>query len=204
MKTFVFSNLFCLIAFASISQNIEQKLPDKTRILFLLDGSGSMLASWGKSSRIEVAKELLTDLIDSLKVDPKLQLGLRAYGHIYSRQAQNCKDTRLEVEFATNNHRRIIDKLTGIIPKGTTPIAYSLKQAAEDFPLATGYRNIVIIITDGIESCDGDPCAVSLALQRKNIFLKPFIIGIGMSTDYREEFKCIGEFYDAKDQGSFQ
>ncbi|MEM9296858.1 MAG: VWA domain-containing protein [Bacteroidota bacterium] len=204
MKTLGFSGLFCLLTFVSISQEIEQKLPDKTRILFLLDGSGSMLASWGKYSRIEVAKELLTDLIDSLKIDPKLQLGLRVYGHIYSRQAQNCKDTRLEVGFATNNHQRIIDELTSITPKGTTPIAYSLEQAANDFPLATGYRNIVIIITDGIESCDGDPCSVSLSLQRKNIFLKPFIIGIGMTTDYRNEFKCIGEFYDAKDQGSFQ
>lgn len=204
MKALFLTCIFCLIKLVSISQNIEQKLPDKTRILFLLDGSGSMLASWGQSSRIEVAKELLTDLIDSLKADPKLQLGLRAYGHIYSRQAQNCKDTRLEVGFATNNHQRIINKLAGITPKGTTPIAYSLEQAAYDFPGIAGYRNIVIIITDGIESCNGDPCAVSLALQRKNIFLKPFIIGIGMGTDYQKEFKCIGEFYDAKDQRTFQ
>ncbi len=163
-----------------------------------------MLASWGQSNRIEAAKDLLSDLVDSLKTDPKLQLGLRVYGHIYSRQAQNCKDTRLEVPFSLNNHRRIIDKLATVNPKGTTPIAYSLQQAANDFPSSSGFRNIIIIITDGIESCRGDPCEVSLSLQKKGIFLKPFIIGIGMGREFGQDFSCIGEFYDARDQQSFQ
>ncbi|MEM7108356.1 MAG: VWA domain-containing protein [Bacteroidota bacterium] len=191
-------------SFCTLSQRIQQKLPDHTKILFLLDGSGSMLASWETSNRIEAAKRLLTNLVDSLKINPKLQLGLRAYGHIYSRQAQNCKDTRLEVGFARNNHQTIIDKLAKIKPKGTTPIAYSLEQAANDFIATTNTRNIIIIITDGIESCDGNPCNISLALQKQNIFLRPFIIGIGMGLAYQKEFKCIGKFYDAKDQKSFQ
>ncbi|MEM6524290.1 MAG: VWA domain-containing protein [Bacteroidota bacterium] len=201
---FALTILICLFCYCSFSQRVQQKIPENTRILFLLDGSGSMLASWEESSRIEAAKVLLTNLVDSLRINPKLELGLRAYGHIYSRQAQNCRDTRLEVGFAGNNHQSIINKLMGINPKGTTPIAYSLEQAAKDFTNTSGYRNIIIIITDGIESCNGDPCAVSLALQRENIFLRPFIIGIGMGLEYQKEFKCIGEFYDAKDQQSFQ
>ncbi|UII19790.1 vWA domain-containing protein [Fulvivirga ligni] len=186
------------------AQEVQQVLPEKTRILFLLDGSGSMLAGWGDVNRITAAKELLTELVDSLKANTKLELALRAYGHLYRRSSQNCKDTRLEVGFARNNHAQIVSKLNMIDPKGTTPIAYSLEQAANDFPTTQGYRNIIIIITDGIESCDGDPCAVSLALQKKGIFLKPFIIGIGMGAEYKKQFKCIGEYYDAKDVNSFR
>ena len=74
----------------------------------------------------------------------------------FNRKLQNCRDTRLEEPFARNNHDRIIEKLNDVRPKGTTPIAYSLQQAAKDFPENDNYRNIVIIITDGIESCDGD------------------------------------------------
>ena len=194
----------CTIWSDTHAQVVQQKLPEKTRILFLLDGSGSMLASWGASNRISTAKDMLTDLVDSLRGNQNLELALRVYGHIYRKSSQNCKDTRLEVGFGKQNHDQIINKLMTIMPKGTTPIAYSLEQGAADFPLAAGYRNIVIIITDGIESCDGDPCAVSLALQKQNIFLRPFIIGIGMDRDYKKQFRCIGEYFDARDIGDFK
>jgi Ca-activated chloride channel family protein len=94
---------------------------------------------------MDVAKTLLSNLVDSLKVNPKLELALRAYGHLYSKGAQNCQDTKLEVGFGIKNHDRIIKELQSISPKGTTPIAYSLEQAANDFP-AGNARNIVIII----------------------------------------------------------
>ncbi|MEJ2005787.1 MAG: hypothetical protein P8X57_12700, partial [Cyclobacteriaceae bacterium] len=89
-------------------------------------------------------------------------------------------------------------------PKGTTPIAYSLEQAANDFPSSDGYRNIIILITDGIESCDGDPCRVSRELQRKGIFLRPFVIGIGMNASFSEAFECVGSYYDATDVNQFR
>ena len=171
-----------LLAPSLLHSQDTQDLPSKTRILFLLDGSGSMLASWESTNRISIAKELLASLVDSLRVNQDLQLALRVYGHRYSRQAQNCRDSHLEIPFSPGNHAQIIQRLTTIEPKGTTPIAYSLEQAANDFPDATGYRNIIIMITDGIESCDGDPCQVSLALQRNGVFLRPFIIGVGLDT----------------------
>lgn len=200
----LFTIILLFLTGITYAQVVQQKLPDKTRILFLLDGSGSMLAKWGKTTRIEAAKHLLSGLVDSLKAVNNVQVALRAYGHRYSRQAQNCQDTKLEVGFSSNNHQLIINRLSQIQPKGTTPIAYSLQEAANDFPPTSEYRNIIIIITDGIESCDGDPCAVSLALQRKNIFLKPFIIGIGMDRKFAREFGCMGEFYDAKDELNFK
>jgi len=178
-------------------QTYTQALPQRTRILFLLDGSGSMYGQWENTTRIVAAKRLLVDLVDSLETVANLQLGLRVYGHQYHRSRQNCYDTKLEVPFGPNNHTAIRGKLMQLEPQGVTPIAYSLEQAANDFPQEEGVRNIIIIITDGIESCDGDPCAVSLALQRKNVFLKPFVIGLGMTREYQEEFSCLGQFIEA-------
>jgi len=195
---------FALFTLISDAQTPQQKLPEKTRILFLLDGSGSMLAKWENTYRITVAKKLLADFVDSLRSNTNLELALRIYGHQYDQKLKRCDDTKLEAPFAPNNHDRIINVLKNIGPKGTTPIAYALEQAANDFPLKDNTRNIIIIITDGIESCDGDPCAVSLALQRKGIFLKPFIIGIGMDKKFEEQFGCMGSFYDAANITEFR
>ncbi|NJM26861.1 MAG: VWA domain-containing protein [Bacteroidia bacterium] len=172
---------------------MQQKLPERTRILFLLDGSGSMNAVWeGDQSRMDAAKEILTRLVDSLRVNPNLELALRVYGHRYPRQSNNCQDTRLEVPFAPRNHDAIINKLSDIKPKGVTPITYSMEQAADDFPATSGYRNILILITDGIESCGGDPCAASIALQRRGVFLRPFIIGLGLEGG--KVLDCVGRY----------
>lgn len=150
---------------------------------------------------MEIAKNILTHLVDSLKANPNVELALRVYGHQFSRAANNCQDSKLEVAFSTRNHAGIIDKIQNIRPKGTTPISYSLAQAAADFPAQAGYRNILILITDGIESCGGDPCEVSLALQRKGIFLKPFVIGLGM--EGARTLDCIGKFLNSENSRTF-
>lgn len=201
---FLIGILSCIInAHVSTAQNkVQQKIPEKTRILFLLDGSGSMLGQWvdGKS-RIDVAKEILTRLVDSLRSNPDLELALRVYGHRYARQSNNCQDTRLEVPFGIRNHDNIINKLKEIVPKGVTPITYSLEQAAGDFPSTQGYRNILILITDGIESCGGDPCSVSKALQSKGVFLRPFIIGLGLQGG--KALDCVGKYFDSDNSNTF-
>jgi len=198
--------MLVLLLFAGISaaaQEVnEQALPENTRILFVLDGSGSMNAIWGENqSRMDVAKSILTRLVDSLRVNPNLELALRVYGHRYSRQANNCNDSRLEVPFAVNNHNRIIAEIKDIVPRGVTPITYSLLQAANDFPAGAGYRNIVILITDGVESCGGDPCQASIELQKKGVFLRPFIIGLGVPGG--KALDCVGKFIDAENAHSF-
>ncbi len=203
-KATVIAGLISLFSFSVVAQVYRQKPPEKTRILFLLDASGSMMAPLGSVKRIDVATKLLSDLVDSLSVNPNLELALRVYGHQYPRQMNNCKDTKLEVGFSKNNHREIRAKLFQLKPQGNTPIAYSLEQTANDFPTVDGYRNVVIIITDGIESCDGDPCAVSKALQSKNIFLKPFVIGLGLGLEYEKNFECLGKYFDATDVPKFR
>ncbi len=181
---------------------IQQALPERTRILFVLDGSGSMNAQWGDDqSRMDVAKNILSRLVDSLRIDPKVELALRVYGHRYSRQSNNCNDSQLEIPFGKQNHQAIIRKIKEITPRGVTPITYSLEQSAKDFPANQGYRNILILITDGVESCGGDPCQVSIDLQKKGIFLRPFIIGLGVSGG--KVLDCVGKFIDSENANSF-
>jgi len=175
----------------------------KTRILFLLDGSGSMWGVFEKEQKIDVAKRLLIQLVDSLAGIPDVEVALRAYGHTSPKVKQDCKDTRLEVPFSPNNKDQIIAKLKEIKPKGTTPIAYSLSVAANDFPRSNNIRNIIILITDGIEECGGDPCAVSLGLQKRGIMLKPFIIGLGINEDIINQLDCAGNFFNATNEASF-
>ncbi len=187
-----------LISVATYAQN------PKTRILFVLDGSGSMYAKMGTDNRIAVAKRLLNRLVDSLEYQHDLELALRVYGHQSQKQERNCRDTKLEVPFARYNHKEIKEVITDLKPKGTTLIAHSLQEAAYDFPKSSGTRNIIILITDGIEECDGDPCAVSTALQKQGVILRPFVIGLGLDADYRSQFECVGRFFEAQTEKDFE
>jgi Ca-activated chloride channel family protein len=175
-----------------------------TRILFVMDASGSMYARMEKESRIEVAKRFMSKLMDSLAIIPNVEVALRLYGHRQTPAQWDCQDTKLEVPFKPNNHNEIKQKIKSIVPKGTTLIAYSLQQAAYDFPQEPKVRNVLILITDGIEECKGDPCAVSEALQSKGVILKPFIIGIGSTEEFRAAYECVGRYYDANTEESFE
>jgi Ca-activated chloride channel homolog len=199
----IFGLLFFASPLAFTQTRVQQKMPEKTRILFLLDASGSMLEQWERpnQTRWSVAKSILTKLVDSLGQNNKLELALRVYGHRSPQEIKNCKDTWLEVPFKPRSHTLIIQKLSEIKPKGVTPITYSLEQAANDFPSNAGYRNIVILITDGIESCGGDLCAMSRAMQKKGVFLRPYIIGLGLRTE--KSLECAGRYIDADTPGKF-
>ncbi len=175
-----------------------------TRILFVLDCSQSMAGYWEKNRKIDIARKFLIHTVDSLEKLSNIQLALRVYGHQSVVPPQDCNDTRLEVPFGPSNASRIKQRLRYISPKGTTPIANSLALSANDFTNCDDCRNIVILITDGIEACEGDPCSVSKELQKKGIILKPFIIGIGIDLHFRRTFECIGQFYNAADEVRFQ
>jgi len=197
--------LVFLLFFVGVSSRCYAQPPQKkTRFLFMLDCSGSMWGEINKGGRqkIVVAKSILTRLLDSLQDLPNVELGLRVYGTA-PKNKQDCKDTHLEVGFYDNNASEIKDKVARLQPSGTTPIAFSLTQAADDFPLTAG-RNIIILLTDGIEECKGDPCAVSKALQSRGIILRPFIIGLGMTEDYSKYFSCVGKYFNAANENDLQ
>ena len=207
MKHLIKIPVLFLIVFTTFSTFLSQDI-QKTRLLFIFDGSNSMNAQWENGTKIKIAKKLLTQTLDSLKGLENIEVGLRMYGH-QTRIIpghQDCSDTKLEVPLASGdaNIIRIQSKIRGLQPKGTTPIARSLEYAAADFPDCDNCRNVIILISDGIEACDEDPCAVSKALREKGIKLQPFIIGLGLDTSYLSQFECIGEFLSAETEDSFK
>jgi Ca-activated chloride channel family protein len=191
--------VFLFIGFAAHAQT-----PEKTRILIIFDASGSMTTPIEKWTRIQVAKRMAIKLIDSLSTFKNVELALRVYGHQKTVDLKDCKDSRLEVPFAPNNLVIMKKRVNSLVPKGWTPIAYSLQECEKDFPAEKGVRNLVIIITDGMEECTGDPCLISQALQKKGIFLKPFIIGLGSSEQFKFKFDCVGTYYDANTEKDFE
>lgn len=200
--------LFALLALCSL--NLQAQVPNaypgqKTRILFLLDGSGSMLATMGNSNRWAVAVHLMGRVVDTLRTVGDVEVGLRVFGHTQPNEKHDCYDTRLEVPFEPYNHKKFLQRLSMIKPLGYTSITQSLLAAAKDFPEDPTARNIIVIITDGIEECGGDPCAVSEALQKKGIILRPFIVGLGTdSEEFRNAYSCAGRYYNAESPEQFQ
>ncbi|HBF18455.1 MAG: von willebrand factor type a [Owenweeksia sp.] len=197
---------FLLVGNLGLWAQKEQEEVVLTRILFVFDGSQSMYARWQSGRKIDVAQQLMIKMLDSLEsLDSRsFQLALRVYGHQKPVPPQDCNDTRLEVPFGNKNIGRIKKVIRSISPKGTTPIARSLQRSAHDFTECENCRNIIILITDGVESCDEDPCAASRLLQQKGIALKPFVIGIGLDKNFRQTFDCVGTFYDAADEETFE
>ena len=193
--------LFCFLFF-SLNSFAQEKT---TRVLFILDASQSMVSNFSGNTRMNTAKRLLSNMLDSLKGKGNLELALRVYGHQFPYPPQYCEDTKLEVNFSKNNTEVIKNRLKTIRPSGTTSIARALESGAYDFPDShENSRNIVVLITDGIEECDGDPCAISRLYQQQKIILKPFVIGIGLDDDYKKTFDCVGTFFDAKDPETFE
>lgn len=199
--------IFCLLqvkfnGYSQQTKTIQQEDQSITRILFIFDASKSMLGRWQSDVKIKIAQMILSEMLDSLETYPGIQLGLRVFGHQKDFPPQDCNDTRLEVPLSFNSVPKIKHRLKTISPRGTTPIALSLEACANDFPPCDNCRNVVILITDGIEECNGDPCAVSMALQKKGIILKPFVIGVGV--DFDLTFNCIGTYFDGTTEKKFR
>jgi Ca-activated chloride channel family protein len=200
-RIFFFSILF--FSFPGFCQKKVADAPQLTRIEFLFDASQSMFGKWQSGAKIDVAKDLMTQLLDSLRYINNIELALRVYGHLKPFPPQDCDDSRLEVPFSKGNTTQIQQVLKSIIPRGTTPIARSLELCGNDFPQDPS-RNIIILITDGIEECGGDPCAISMSLQKKGIFLKPFVIGLGLDPALKKTFECVGRYFDAANEVMFR
>lgn len=194
---------FCFLWLLSLSAVSQVKPAAKTvRVLFVFDASKSMVAKYQNTNRMEGAKNLFYKFIDSLGKNKNMQFALRMYGNTVKYPPGDCKDSRLVVPFSPGNQALIKQKVKEAKPTGITPIEHSLTEAANDFK-DNKTINIVIIITDGIEECGGDPCRARQKLMAKGIVFKPFIIGIGLTTEQIKTFECVGTYYDSEDEGTF-
>src|SRR5574339_794619 len=137
---------------------------DSRSIALILDASGSMNAKLaGGSTRIDAAKAAVSAFVE--KLDPKVRLGFRAYGHQSPTKEHNCKDTALLVGFdaAGSNKAAVLEKTKAVKAQGYTPITYVITLAAEDVKKEPG-EHVVVLVSDGKETCEGDPCAAAKAL----------------------------------------
>jgi len=179
-----------------ISPRSYAQAPKPARILFLLDASGSMSNTWQKQeSRFRAASEIILTIMDSIyAVNPTVSFGLRAFGEQYPAKDSNCFDTKLEVPFAFRNRGQIEARLADLHPRGFSPIALSLGQAAEnDFTQDDEYAYSIILITDGGESCGGDICATVQNLLNKKISFTPYILTLVDYQPIRDEYNCLGK-----------
>jgi len=196
-KIYLILMLVTLVTTVS-AQNKAAKI---TRILFVFDASNSMKTQFEGKTKMEHAKALFTTLIDSLSKIKNYEFALRMYGSVVKYPPGDCNDTKLIVPFGKNNIALIKSQVNTVEPTGITPIEHSLTESANDFP-DTKTINSIILITDGIEECPGDPCMARKKLYEKGIVFKPCIIGIGLTKEQAKSFECVGNYFNYEENNA--
>lgn len=179
----------------------------KTDIEFILDASGSMRAAMEGKTKMEIAKQSIKAALDS--IPPDTHVALRVYAHRIeqSDKAQSCLDTELMIPFGPLNKAAMAAKVDSIQPKGYTPIAYSLQQTEKDFGVERESEKVIILVSDGEETCGGDPVQAVKDLIAKGFKIKVNAIGFDTDAVAQAQLKAIaqaggGQYYDAKDSAS--
>lgn len=171
----------------------------QTHVEIILDASGSMYNKLADGRyRISAAKDVLRAFVENLP-DQGLDVGLRIYGsELQSNADGSCRDSKLFVPMRGVDRAALLETLTKTRARGSTPIAYSLEQAARDFPAGVG-RCAIILVTDGEEVCGGDLAASAARLEQLGCDLDLRIIGFDLSPEAIASFEGIGTFENATD-----
>ena len=146
----------------------------------IVDASKSMWGQIDGRSKMEIAKTTLDEVSYWLPDD--LDLALRTYGSTTASEQNNCADSSLLVPFGESNRDYVRQAIAGLRPTGQTPIAYALQQAARDFDALQSDRTLVLV-SDGIESCGGDPVQAAYALRQQGIVVHLIGFGLGNGAD---------------------
>ncbi len=195
--------LFTWIIFIpSISRSAEDS---NKMIELILDASGSMNGKLKSGeTKIDASKKAVSDLMKKLK--DGLVIAFRAYGHKSPREKHDCQDTELLIPFGKvrENRDKVLSSLKNISARGYTPITYVLQKAAEDFPASFQGEKIIILVSDGKETCEGDPCATAKAFANSKAKLVIHTIGFGVDEAARQQLECIarmagGKYFSAED-----
>ncbi len=196
-RSYIFlTGLFIIISAAHTLAQVNQK---PTRVLFILDASGSMSGKWKSGTKMDMAKSILIHLADSLTRE-QIPFAVRVFGHQSDKKLVDCKDTKLELPLRNQNNVALQTLLNKIQPKGYSPIAVALESAINDFPLSKQeQRPVIILISDGFENCSGDACEAADKLQKAGIFLRPYIVGLGLSAEQKSQFDCVGQLVDVQE-----
>ena len=176
----------------------------QANVAFILDASGSMnaeLPGTGKT-KLAVAKEVMAELVPQIPAEVNGALWI--YGHRYSQEPkeESCKDIEQVFTMGPVDAAAYTQKINAITAIGYTPIADSIEQAARDLP--AGDINSIILVSDGEETCGGDPCALAEALKASDAAVTMHVVGYAVEEVAREQLQCIarvsgGTYHGAQD-----
>jgi Mg-chelatase subunit ChlD len=168
----------------------------------ILDASNSMWGQIQGKAKITIAKEVLVQIIDGLPGE--MNVGLRLYGHRYGlNDSRACQDTELVTSIGLIDKQRLTDAVDAITPRGKTPLVYSVLEGIKDFKDLRG--GTIVLISDGVESCDGDIDSIAPALEAAGLDLQVNIVGFDIKeVEARTQLEAIaastgGIYLDAQD-----
>lgn len=180
MKKILFFPVFIIL----LSQVLAQSSPGISPIYFIFDASGSMWGQIEGRTKMEIASEVLSESVG--KLPEHQQLGLVIYGH---NREGDCRDVEFMVNPEGGTKAEVIEAVNSVKPLGKTPLAYSANLVIEQLRQSKT-KATIILITDGIESCDGNICEVVSAAQGEGIDFKLHIIGFGLKDEETAQLKC--------------
>lgn len=180
----------------------NQLAKNQESILIILDASQSMDEKIDGERKIDMAKNSINQVLSRLS--PNIWIGLRVYGHKMGFLGINsCKASELKVAIGPNNQSLISNQLLSIQPVGMTPICYSLDQAINYDFLGKPGKKRIILVSDGMETCSGDPCDFAVNMVRNGSDIKIDVIGFDLNEKIAmSQLKCTalatkGKFYAA-------
>ncbi len=185
----------------------EKKSKTSGTLEIIFDSSNSMNGRIAGVRKIDLAKEALKHLANALE-GTDFRVGLRVFGNDKSipidDMARASMDSHLVLPIAKNNMRRIRDYIPRLGAHGRTPIAYSIQQGGKDLRAHREHDPIILLISDGIESCNGDPIAAVTSLKTQGIRVKTHVIGFDLKDAEKESLRALaqagdGRYYDAAD-----
>lgn len=188
----------------SLSGGVEDD--NSKAVMIVLDVSGSMAEPSAEAgTKILMAKQVLERVL--AKIDPSIPVGLRVYGSSKASfdPVVACQDSILLVPVGTGNRGQMISKLRELKPSGATPISYALRRAVEDLKYVQVKNRNIVLISDGMETCGNDPCALAQSFKNSGVDLQFNVVGFNVNSDYaaKAQLQCIaksteGKYYSAE------
>lgn len=155
-------------------------------VLFVLDGSGSMWAKVGDQPKIDIAKMVMTDMLRKLPSD--VNAGLMVYGH---NRKDDCNDIAMVAPIGSDR-TTIVQALHNVSPKGKTPLTGAIQLAALQLRQTEGSASVVVV-SDGKETCEGDPCKAAQAVTKTGADLRIHVVGFDVTPDETQQLNCIAK-----------
>lgn len=176
--------------------NDSGELGLSANIAILLDASGSMAQKIGGKTKMELAKEAVNQFVASMPEGSNVSL--RVYGHKGSNSDSDkklsCDSTEVVYDLKPYSESEFKSSLGKFQPTGWTPIAKAISETKADFEKANKPgQNIIYVVSDGIETCDGDPVKEAKELHDSNIDAVVNIIGFDVDSNGQKQLISVAE-----------